>query len=67
MLPSTFGLSQRTAIVVRYVFKKIQQDNALAFTVSYTHILKYTSFTFLKLFVFLLVKSELERRGGQFY
>ena len=51
-------------------FSKIQQVNALAFTITYTlifvnvtNILKYTSFTFLKLFIFFLLKVNW--RGGE--
>ena len=47
-------------------FSKIQQDNALGFTVTYTlilinvptsYILKYTNFIFLKLFFYFLLKA----------
>ena len=51
-----FFLSQKTAIFVRYVLKKVQQDNALqAFTIYQFH--------FFEAFRFLLVKSEW--RGGE--
>ena len=53
-------------------FSKIQQDNAVVFTVTYTlilinvptsHILKYTSFIFLKLFFYFFLKVNW--RGGK--
>ena len=51
-------------------FSKIQQDNALAFTVTYTLIFvnvpTSSKFHFFEAFHFALVKSELERMGGYF-
>ena len=51
-------------------FSKIQQDNALAFTITYTLIFvtyrhpQIYKFHFFEAFRFLLFKSELERRRG---
>ena len=51
-------------------FSKIQQDNALAFTVTFTLVFvnvptsSSICFTFFEAFRFLLVRSELERRRG---
>ena len=54
-------------------FSKTQRDNALAFTVTFTIIFvnvptsSSICFTFFEAFLFLLVRSELEGRRGQFY
>ena len=72
ILPSAFGLqfSVKRLQFSSGTFSKIQQDNALAYTVTYTlFLLTYQyhqiyKFHFFGAFHFLLVKSELERRGG---